>query len=147
MARRQHRAAIRGARLARPLRWLLLALAGTGAGMMLGEHVAGNRLGPKEEILREGSGGGYAGLSANPDALNPDAAAAAPCRDCADSYGAAARLRARREERANAGLSEPAAEGPAETWIEPTDDYRYGRRSRPSRKASCPAMTCRRSRT
>lgn len=125
MARRKPPAATRGARLARPLRWLLLALAGAIAGVTIGEHVAGSRLDPGEGLLREG--GGYAGFSANPDALAADTVAAPACVDCADSYGAAARLRARRTEQADAGLSEIGAMRP-DPAPEPIDDYRYGGR-------------------
>lgn len=130
MARRKPSAAIRTARLARPLRWLLLALAGAIAGMMLGELVAGGRIDEsRDDIVRDG--GGYAGLSANPDAMVADRTVAPACRDCADSYGAAARLRARRAERADAALR---AADPIETEESPpppsesADDYRYGGR-------------------
>lgn len=126
MARRKPSAAIRTARLARPLRWLLLALAGAIAGMMLGELVAGGRIESRDEMVRENSG--YAGFSANPDAMVADAAAAPVCRDCADSYGAAARLRARRAERADAALreAEPIDREAAQPSPEPADDYRHG---------------------
>lgn len=126
MADRKPRAAIRGASFARPVRWLLLALAGTAAGLMLGEHVAGSRLGSSNVGTRDG--GGYAGFSANPDALTADAARVPPCTDCADSYGAAARLRARRAERVNADLPDPDADTSGETAAESDDDYHYGGR-------------------
>lgn len=131
MAQRKSWVAIRDARLARPVRWLALALAGAVAGVILGELVAGSRFDTDDGAMREA--GGYAGLSANPDAAVADARAAPTCVNCADSYGAAARLRARRAERAEAilpGLPETAPVDPdavlAEPAPEPADGYRYG---------------------
>ena len=125
MAQRKPRAAIRDARLARPVRWLALALAGAIAGLLLGELVAGGRIDANDGAIRESSG--YAGFSANPDAMVADARAVPACTNCADSYGASARLRARRAEQAEAGLPEPDVTDSEAMLPEPAaDDYRYG---------------------
>ena len=130
MARHRHRSAIRGARLAGPGRRLVLglglALAGAVAGMLLGELASGGRIVSPDG---EGGSGGYARLSANPHALVADPLAASPsCLDCADSYGAAARLRAQRDERADAAFRDPGGVEPDASLPEPADDYHYGGR-------------------
>ena len=143
MAQRKSWVAIRDARLARPVRWLALALAGAVAGVILGELVAGSRFDTDDGAMREA--GGYAGLSANPDAAVADARAAPTCVNCADSYGAAARLRARRAERAEAILPEAGAADPdavlAEPAPEPADGYRYGGGLPEPERASLPPAT------
>jgi len=100
----------------------MLALAGVGGGMMLGEMVAGTRLGAGVDEPAS-----YSHLSANPDALVPQGEGAAPCPDCADSYGVAMRLRAHRDDRMSDEFRELGAVDldpplPADAG----DDYRYG---------------------
>lgn len=102
----------------------MLALAGVGGGMMLGEMVAGTRLGAGVDEPAS-----YSHLSANPDALVPQGEGAAPCPDCADSYGVAMRLRAHRDDRMSDEFRELGAVDldpplPADAG----DDYRYGGR-------------------
>ncbi|MGQ3402779.1 hypothetical protein, partial [Sphingopyxis sp.] len=93
MARKLSFAASRrtGARL---FRWWALALAGVTGGALLGEMAVGTRLG-----RGTGEPVSYSNLSANPDALAPQGSGAAPCLDCADSYGVAMRLRGPRDRR------------------------------------------------
>lgn len=121
----------RGVRL---FRWSALALAGVAGGMLLGEMTVGTR---------SGSGIGepatYSHLSANPDAAAPPVGGAAPCLDCRDSYGVAARLRADRESRMSDEFRELGAvdvnpPGPGE----PDEGYCYGGRfpDPPPREAS-----------
>lgn len=111
----------------RLFRWSALALAGIVGGMLLGDMVAGKRL----------SGGGepadYSRLSANPDALAPRGENAPACLGCADSYGAALRLRAHRDQRTGDRMSDEfrdlgAVDVDAPAPVEPSDDYRYGGR-------------------
>lgn len=116
------------------IRVLLLTLAGMLAGMLLGEESA--------EPLATARGGddpsSYAQYSANPDARVPQGATAAPCFDCPDSYGVAARLRAEREARMAGAFRELGAVDldaplPGEPALEPApepadDGYRYGGR-------------------
>ena len=112
------------------IRVLLLTLAGMLAGMLLGEESA--------EPLATARGGddpsSYAQYSANPDARVPQGATAAPCFDCPDSYGVAARLRAEREARMAGAFRELGAVDldaplPDEPARKPADDgYRYGGR-------------------
>ncbi len=123
MARKLSFAASRhsGVRL---FRWSALALAGVTGGMLLGEMAAGTRLGS-----RMGEPATYSHLSANPDAAGPPAGGAAPCLDCRDSYGVAARLRADRESRMSnefRDLGTVALDPPAPG--EADDGYRYGGR-------------------
>ncbi|MBK6414665.1 hypothetical protein [Sphingopyxis sp.] len=71
----------------------------------------------------------FSHLSANPDAAVGPAVIAAPCLDCRDSYGVAARLRADRENRMSDEFRELGAvdlDPPAPS--EPDDGYRYGGR-------------------
>lgn len=106
------------------LRWLLLALAGVVGGMMLGEMTASTRLGGATD-----EPGTYAHFSANPDALVPQGEIAPDCIGCADSYGAAMRLRAHRDDRMGDEFRElGAVEVDPPTPTEPADDYRYGGR-------------------
>ncbi len=105
------------------LRLTLLALVGTICGALLGEMVAGQRLGNRAYEPAT-----YSGLSANPDAAAPPAIGEDPCPMCPDSYGVAAHLRAERQDRMDnafrsLGSIEP--EMPAE---EIDDGYRYGGR-------------------
>ena len=108
----------------RLLRWSALALVGVAGGMMLGEMAVGTR-----SAGRDGEPASYAHLSANPGALVPQGDGAAPCPDCADSYGVAARLRADRDDRMSDEFRELGA-----VDIDPPlrpdagDDYRYGGR-------------------
>jgi hypothetical protein len=102
----------------------MLALAGTVGGMMLGEAVVGNRT---NGLSSEGSS--YSRLSANPDALVPQGEAAPPCPDCADSYGAALRLRAHRDARMSDEFRElGAVDVDPPLPADPVDDYRFGGR-------------------
>ncbi|MBW8296875.1 hypothetical protein [Sphingopyxis sp.] len=133
MARKLSFAASRhsGVRL---FRWSALALAGVTSGMLLGEMAAGQRLGGGT-----GEPATYSHLSANPDAAAPPAGGAAPCLDCRDSYGVAARLRADRESRMSDEFRELGAVDvdPPESG-ELDDGYRYGGRfpDQPPREAS-----------
>ncbi|MBJ7441026.1 MAG: hypothetical protein JHD35_18665 [Sphingopyxis sp.] len=118
----------------RLFRWSALALAGVTGGMLLGEMAAGTRLGSGM-----GEPATYSHLSANPDAAAPPAGGTAPCLDCRDSYGVAARLRADRESRMSnefRDLGTVALDPPAPG--EPDDGYRYGGRfpDPPPREAS-----------
>jgi hypothetical protein len=109
---------------ARMLRWLLLALVGVVGGMMLGEMAASTRLG---RISDEPAT--YAHFSANPDALVPQGEVAPDCIGCADSYGAAMRLRAHRDDRMSDEFRElGAVEVDPPAPVEPADGYRYGGR-------------------
>ncbi len=124
MARKLSFAASRGTG-ARLFRWSALLLAGVTGGALLGEMAAGTRLG--REI---GEPASYSHLSANPDALAPQGSGAAPCLDCADSYGAAMRLRAHRDNM----MRDDAFRELGEIDVDPPiladadDDYRYGGR-------------------
>mgnify|MGYP003382052201 CR=1 FL=1 len=72
---------------------------------------------------------GYSHLSANPDAAAPAAGGAAPCLDCPDSYGVAARMRADRENRMSSEFRELGAvdiEPPASS--QSYDGYAFGGR-------------------
>ncbi|HEY0595901.1 hypothetical protein [Sphingopyxis sp.] len=103
----------------------MLALIGTGGGMLLGELAVGTRTnGLSDEVPS------FSSLSANPDAAMPQGEGAPACTDCADSYGAAARLRAQHEERMNYGFREMGAvDVDPLAPVEPVDDgYRYGGR-------------------
>lgn len=110
---------------ARLFRWSALALAGITGGALLGEMAAGTRLG--KEMAGPAS---YSHLSANPDALVAQGSGAAPCLDCADSYGVAARLRARRDDRINddAFRELGAVDVDPPIMADAADDYRYGGR-------------------
>lgn len=121
---------------ARFFRWSVLALAGVGSGMMLGEMASGTR-----QRADVGGPASYSHLSANPDALVAQGDAAAPCPDCVDSYGVAARLRADREDRMSDGFR---ALGAVDVEIppEPIDDgYRYGGRFPDPPSAGEPPVT------
>lgn len=123
MARKLSFAASRhsGVRL---FRWSALALAGVTSGMLLGEMAAGPRLGSGI-----GEPATYSHLSANPDAAAPPAGGAAPCLDCRDSYGVAARLRAERESRMSDEFRELGAVDVDPPMSDESDDgYRYGGR-------------------
>ena len=105
-------------------RWSVLALVGVTGGMLLGEMAVGTRSGS-----RMGEPATYSHLSANPDAAAPPVGGAAPCLDCRDSYGVAARLRDDRESRMSDEFRELGAvdlDPPASG--EPDDGYRYGGR-------------------
>lgn len=105
---------------------LIVALDGLGAGALLAFIVIGQGLGGK------GSGSAsFSDLSANPKAAVADATAAAPCRDCADSYGVGARLRAERESRLSdpfRRLGEVDEDASMSSPEEADDGYRYGGR-------------------
>jgi len=123
MARKLYFAASRhsGVRL---FRWSALALVGVTGGMLLGEMAVGSRLSSKM-----GEPATYSHLSANPDAAAPPVGGAAPCLDCRDSYGVAARLRADRESRMSDEFRElGAVDLDPPTSGEPDDGYRYGGR-------------------
>jgi len=106
------------------LRLSLLALAGAAGGIALGDMAAGSRLG-----RGPGEPASYSHLSANPGALTAQGEGAAPCPDCADSYGVAVRLRAHRDSRMSDEFREL---GAVEADVSPShdvrDDYRYGGR-------------------
>lgn len=124
MARkRRHPTASRQAGLHRLLWWLALGGAGIGGGVFLGSMVVGTGL--RDIFDRDTS---YARLSANPNALASDTIEQSPCHDCADSYGAAARLRAIPDERGDDdGFRQmDAIEIEYPRPDEPSDDYRYG---------------------
>ncbi|WP_422061366.1 hypothetical protein [Sphingopyxis sp.] len=124
MARKRKQTASRDVVQRRLVFALALAMAGLAAGGALGMLTVGGGL----------SGGladdpSFAQLSANPDALVADGGvSAAPCLDCADSYGVGGRLRAEHDKR----MSEPFRELGAVDMDMPTeradDDYRYGGR-------------------
>lgn len=123
MARKLYFAASRhsGVRL---FRWSALALVGVTGGMLLGEMAVGSRL--SSEM---GEPATYSHLSANPDAAAPPVGGAAPCLDCRDSYGVAARLRADRESRMSDEFRDlGAVDVDPPTHNEPDDGYRYGGR-------------------
>jgi hypothetical protein len=109
----------------RLLRWSVLALAGVTAGAMLGEMVAGTRLGGET-----GGRASYSNLSANPDALVAQAdGGILPCPGCADSYGVALRLRADRDVRMSDEFRElGAVDVDPPIRADAHDDYRYGGR-------------------
>lgn len=123
MARREAPIASRAAAVARLARWVLLALLGIAIGAVLGDLAAGKRLGSPSS-----PGGGYAGLSANPDASTTGIAASPACPDCADSYGVAVRLRAERAERESDAYRELGAVDLDWPVPRPEDEYRYGGR-------------------
>ncbi|MFC3786283.1 hypothetical protein GGR90_001549 [Sphingopyxis italica] len=112
------------------VRLLLLALAGTLIGLLLGETVAK----PLAAVRGGADSASFTQYSANPDARVRQGATAAPCIGCPDSYGVAARLRAEREPRMDGafrelGAVEIDAPPPAELAPEPAHDgYRYGGR-------------------
>lgn len=105
---------------------LLLALAGTLIGLLLGEMIAK----PLAAVRGAPDPASYAQYSANPDARLPQGATAAPCYGCPDSYGVAARLRAQRESRMDGAFRElGAVDLEAPLPVEPADeDYQYGGR-------------------
>ncbi|WP_439568207.1 hypothetical protein [Sphingopyxis sp.] len=108
----------------RASRWSRVALAGTIAGMLLGEMVAG----PLAE-QRASAAASFSRLSANPDAQMAQGEGAAPCFDCPDSYGVAARLRAARDQRMSDEFRElGAVELDPPAPADPDDGYRYGGR-------------------
>ncbi len=124
MARRRHSAASRDDAAARIFRWLLLLIAGTGGGMLLGDLVIGNRPGSAST-----DSGSFSRLSANPDAMVAQGEGAPPCLDCADSYGVGIRMRADRGDRMSNEFRELGAvelDPPATADID--DGYRYGGR-------------------
>lgn len=108
----------------RLFRWSILVLAGLAGGMALGEMAAGSRAG-----IDSHEPASFSHLSANPDALMPQADGAAPCLDCADSYGVAVKLRADRDRRMSDEFRELGAvdvDPPASAY--PDDGYRFGGR-------------------
>ncbi len=91
---------------------------------MLGEMAAVSRLGSGPHAPAS-----FSNLSANPGAVAPDGEGAAPCVDCADSYGVAMRLRAQRDDRMSDEFRElGSVETDTAPWPDPRDDYRYGGR-------------------
>lgn len=132
--RRKPRPSPSRGRAARRLAWALgLGLAGLGGGTLLGLAVVDNGLGNKGGDRPADGGASFAGFSANPDALVTGQADAPPCPDCADSYGVAARLKARHDHRMSDAFRELGHVdddvGPTpEPAPEPTDDYQYGGR-------------------
>lgn len=108
------------------VRLLLLALAGTVAGVLLGEETAE----PLAATRGSGDPASYARYSANPDARAPQGETAPPCTACPDSYGVAARLHAERAPRmADAFHELDAVDTDAPLPAEPLDDgYQYGGR-------------------
>jgi hypothetical protein len=102
----------------------VLTLAGVTGGMMLGEMAVGTRF-----AGRTGEPASYSHLSANPDALVPQGGGAAPCLDCANSYGVALRLRAHRDDRMSDEFRElGAVDVDPPIRADAGDDYRYGGR-------------------
>lgn len=108
---------------ARLVRWSALALAGVTGGALLGELAAGPRLG-----IGTVEPTPYSHLSANPDALMAQGSGAAPCLDCADSYGVALRLRAQHEDRMNNDAFRELVDVDPPILADAADDYRYGGR-------------------
>lgn len=104
----------------------LLALAGTLAGLALGDMIAEPLAAARGEV----DPGSYAQYSANPDARVAQGTPAAPCIGCPDSYGVAARMRGAREQRMESAFRELGAVNlDAPLPDEMTDDgYRYGGR-------------------
>lgn len=125
MAKRSDSTASRNSGLTKAVRWILLASVGMVGGMILGDLAVGGRLIPEPAGV-----GSFAEFSANPDALTPDSLSSPPCIDCANSYAAAARLRARRAERMSHAFRDlGTVELDQSVPIpEPDDDYRYGGR-------------------
>ncbi|MBL0767346.1 hypothetical protein JI743_00830 [Sphingopyxis sp. DHUNG17] len=123
MAKRSDSAASRNSGLTKAVRWMLLASVGMIGGLVLGDFSVGGRLVPDTVVS-----GSFAELSANPDALTPDSLSAPPCIDCANSYAAAARLRARRAERMSHAFRDLGSVEIDQPVPEPDDDYRYGGR-------------------
>lgn len=107
-------------------RWtlgVLLAAAGLAGGALLGTLVVGGGLRGGDRTPS------FADLSANPDALVADHQSQSPCLDCADSYGASARLRAERTDRMDEPFRELGkVDVDAAPVAEAADDYRYGGR-------------------
>ena len=105
------------------LRLLLLVLAGTICGALLGEMVAGQRLsgGSSEPAA-------YSRLSANPDAAATPSIGDDPCIGCPDSYGVAARLRAERRDRMDGSFRALGSVEPEVAADDIDDGYRYGGR-------------------
>lgn len=101
--------------------WLMLGIAGLIGGWLLGELVAGGRLGHAD-----GSKPSYADLSANPNAMPADTGSLVDCFDCTGNYGAASRLRASREVRGDEAFRELGAVELDTRYAEPSDEYRYG---------------------
>lgn len=124
MARRKHSAASRNGGAARLILWPLLLLAGVGAGLVLGEFAAGQRV-----ATSSGDIAPFSRLSANPDAVVAQGEGAPSCVDCTDSYGAGLPLRGSRDSRMSAEFRELGAvevDPPAPADID--DGYRYGGR-------------------
>lgn len=112
----------------RLLRWSTLALAGVVGGVMLGDMAAETRLGGKAA-----ESASFSQLSANPEALVAQGESAPPCFGCADSYGAAMRLRAHQDRRTDDRMGDEfrelgAVDVDPPTTLEPSDNYRYGGR-------------------
>ncbi|MGV7121142.1 hypothetical protein [Sphingopyxis sp. 550A] len=123
--RRKSRPSPSRGRAGRRLVWALgLSVAGFAGGALLGLAVV-------DKGLDHAAGGdaSFAGLSANPDALVTGQTDAPPCPDCADSYGVAARLNARRDHRMSDAFRELGqVDGDIMPSPEPADNYRYGGR-------------------
>jgi hypothetical protein len=125
MTGKRDRAASRDAGFYRVLMWLTLCGAGVAGGILAGSLVVADGLSGAPE--RKAS---YAGLGGNPAAPATDNLPAPTCRDCADSYGVTARMRAIRDNRNNdhAFRELGAVELEYSPASEPADDYRYGGR-------------------
>lgn len=109
----------------RLFRWSVLAAAGVTAGAILGEMVAGTRLGGEA-----GEQASYSDLSGNPDALVAQGEGGIlPCPDCADSYGVALRRGADHDVRMSDEFRELGAiDIDPPILADADDDYRYGGR-------------------
>ncbi len=109
----------------RAVEWLFLAITGLVVGMMLGQMTVG---GWRSEVLRPSPA--FSDLSANPDAAALQVNEAAPCLDCPDSYGVAARVRIDRDDRMSPAFRElGTVDGrPIIVADDRIDDYRYGGR-------------------
>lgn len=109
----------------RPPRWfrgLLLGVAGIVGGLLLGELVAGGRLGRPEAAKPS-----YADFSANPNAVPAGGEPArADCFDCPGRYEASARMRSRGDARDDDAFRELGAIELDTRYAEPDDEYRYG---------------------
>lgn len=105
-------------------RWSLLALAGTIGGLFLGEMAA-------DPLANRDAAGpnSFSRFSANPGDQVAQNADEAPCINCPDSYGVAARLRMNREQRMSAEFRElGAVDVDVAAPTDADDSYRYGGR-------------------
>lgn len=123
MAKRRKTAANRDATPRRLMLALVLTTVGLVGGSVLGNLVVGGGLSGMANDPQS-----FAALSANPDAVAPDAAAQSACIGCADSYGVGARMRAMRDDRMDASFRELGVVQLDAGLADPDGDYEYGGR-------------------